>query len=124
MHTPHARIASPRREATSETATLEKRPTRLAPPATVGAQLTYVSKPAKAAGSKRPDRPWLSLGVALAAVAVMSKWALLPFPVTNASEFARWVLRLGVIVAPNVCFAAGLTAICFAISAALVAGRN
>lgn len=119
MHTPHARNALPRREAASGTATLETRPTRSAPPAPVGAQLTYVTKPAKTANSTRPDRPWLSLGVALAAVAVMSKWALLPFPVSNASELARWVLRLGVIVAPDVCFAAGLTAVCCAVSAAL-----
>ena len=116
MHKPHARIALPSGENASGTTTLEERPTRVAPLAPVGAQLTYVARPA---APPRPDRPWLSLGVALAAVAIGSKWALLPFPVENAAQFARWLLRLSIIVAPDVCFAAGLTAACSAVSAAL-----
>ena len=116
MHKPHARIASPRGENASGTTTLEKRPTRVAPAAPVGAQLTYVTRPA---APPRPERPWLSLGIALAAVAICSKWALLPFPVDNAAQFARWLMRLSIIVAPDICFAAGLTAACCAVSAAL-----
>lgn len=109
MHKPHARIASKRRKRASGATALEDRPRRALPPAPAGAQLTYVSKPAR---PSRPERPWLSLGVGLALVAVLSKWALLPFPVTSAGEFARWVLRLAIVVAPDVCFAAGLTAVC------------
>ena len=51
----------------------------------------------------------LSLALGLAAVLVAAKCALLPFPVTTAAEFARWCLRLGIVVSPDLCFVAALT---------------
>jgi phosphoglycerol transferase MdoB-like AlkP superfamily enzyme len=58
------------------------------------------------------DSTWLALAGSLAAVGVLGKWILLPFPVSTASEFVRWVLRLAVIAAPDICFACGLAAVC------------
>lgn len=48
----------------------------------------------------------LSVGLALLLVAV--KVVLLPFPVTNLVELARWLLRLAIVSAPDLCFVAGL----------------
>jgi arylsulfatase A-like enzyme len=116
MHTPHGRRPATRSEGMSgATAVLEaERPP--ARPGRVGAQLVYVTKPPRAA---RPERPWSALGLSLALVAVLSKLMLLPFPVSSAGEFARWLLRLGIVVAPDICYAAGLTAGCYAGSLAL-----
>ncbi|HEV3340757.1 MAG TPA: LTA synthase family protein, partial [Pirellulales bacterium] len=59
------------------------------------------------------DSIWLALAASLAAVGVLGKWILLPFPVSTAGEFVRWVLRLAVISAPDICFACGLAAVCW-----------
>lgn len=55
-----------------------------------------------------------SFSAMLALVVILSKIYLLPFPVTNPSEFVRWVLRLTIVVAPDVCFIAAVTVICLA----------
>jgi arylsulfatase A-like enzyme len=54
----------------------------------------------------------LPLSLGLGAMLVLVKILLLPFPVSTASEFARWLLRLAVVVAPDVCFLAALTTLC------------
>jgi phosphoglycerol transferase MdoB-like AlkP superfamily enzyme len=50
------------------------------------------------------------------AVLVATKLALLPFPVTTVGEFARWWLRLAVVVSPDLGFLAAMTLICALIS--------
>ncbi len=64
------------------------------------------------------DRFWMALGLSLAAVAVLAKLALLPFPVSTLGEFARWALRLGIVVSPDLAFVAGLTVVCWLASLA------
>ncbi|MGH7139474.1 MAG: LTA synthase family protein, partial [Pirellulales bacterium] len=44
------------------------------------------------------------------------KLILLPFPVSTVGELARWVLRLMLVVSPDVCFAVGLATVCWLIS--------
>lgn len=66
----------------------------------------------------RGDRFWISLGLSLAAVTVVAKLALLPFPVSTAGQFARWLLRLGIVVSPDLAFVAGLTVACWLASLA------
>ncbi|HQU43722.1 MAG TPA: sulfatase-like hydrolase/transferase [Pirellulales bacterium] len=62
------------------------------------------------------DHTWLALATLLALVGVVGKWLLLPFPVSNLGEFVRWLLRLAVVSAPDVCFAAGLAIVCWSLS--------
>ncbi|HVX60172.1 MAG TPA: sulfatase-like hydrolase/transferase [Pirellulales bacterium] len=112
MHKPHGKKRRGRQDggsATTGVAAVDRPPIPRAP---VGAQIVYVAKPQRTAGPA-PDRTWWSLGASLAAVAVASKFALLPFPVSNVSEFARWVLRLLIVASPDICFAAALTASCY-----------
>ncbi|HWB14595.1 MAG TPA: sulfatase-like hydrolase/transferase [Pirellulales bacterium] len=59
------------------------------------------------------DSIWLALATSLAAVGIVGKWILLPFPVSTVGEFVRWVLRLAVISAPDMCFACGLAVVCW-----------
>lgn len=59
------------------------------------------------------DRFWMALGLSLAAVVVLAKLALLPFPVATVGQFARWLLRLGIVVSPDLAFVAGLTVVCW-----------
>ena len=61
-----------------------------------------------------PDLVALMLG--LAAVCVYAKWLLLPFPVSTAGEFIRYLLRLAIVASPDVGFVAAFGAICCAIS--------
>ncbi len=58
---------------------------------------------------------WLSLATGL--VAVTAKACLLPFPVTNVSEFARWLLRLSIVTSPDWCLVAGLSTCCIFVEA-------
>lgn len=60
-----------------------------------------------------------AMGLALAVVAVVSKHVLLPFPVSTIGEFFRWLLRLAIVSAPDVCFVGGMTAACLAATASL-----
>lgn len=53
----------------------------------------------------------LSAGLAVLLVAV--KCVLLPFPVSSVVEFARWVLRLAIVAAPDLCFVAALAPLCW-----------
>lgn len=48
------------------------------------------------------------LSAGLAVVLVTVKCVLLPFPVTNPLELVRWMLRLSIVTAPDLCFVAGL----------------
>lgn len=50
---------------------------------------------------------------------VGTKLALLPFPVTTLGEFFRWLLRLAVVVSPDLGFVAALTLACALISPAM-----
>ena len=59
------------------------------------------------------DSVWLALAGSLAAVGVVGKWILLPFPVSTLGECVRWLLRLAVISAPDICFACGLAVVCW-----------
>src|SRR3569623_3786700 len=118
MHTPHGRGSKSRKgqqDGLSATGVMTKdRPAIHRAP--VGAQIVYAAKPQPAPG---PDRTWWALGLSLSLIAVVAKFALLPFPVTNASEFARWLLRLSFLTAPDVCFATALTAVCYGVSLGL-----
>jgi arylsulfatase A-like enzyme len=60
-----------------------------------------------------------ALALSLAAIVVLVKMALLPFPVSTIGEFARWLLRLNIVASPDLCFVAGLTALAVAASLAL-----
>jgi len=62
---------------------------------------------------------WPALSLSLAVVIVLVKLSLLPFPVTTASEFARWLLRLDLVASPDLNFVAGLTALCVLVSLGL-----
>ncbi|HEV3022372.1 MAG TPA: hypothetical protein VGX76_07885, partial [Pirellulales bacterium] len=53
-----------------------------------------------------------SLAFGLSAVTIGTKLALLPFPVTTPAELVRWLLRLAVVISPDMGFVAGLTLIC------------
>lgn len=57
-----------------------------------------------------PDHFWLALAFSLAVISIIAKLILLPFPVSTSGEFARWLLRLALVVSPDVCFAVGLAA--------------
>ena len=59
------------------------------------------------------DHGWLVLAAVLAAIGIVGKGLLLPYHVSTAGEFVRWCLRLAVIASPDVCFAAGLAAVCW-----------
>ncbi|HEV3025318.1 MAG TPA: sulfatase [Pirellulales bacterium] len=60
-----------------------------------------------------------ALGLSLAMVVVLVKTALLPFPVSTVGEFARWLLRLNLVAAPDLSFVAGLTALAVVVSLGL-----
>ena len=57
----------------------------------------------------------VGLTFGLAVVVVFSKWLLLPYPVSNASEFLRWALRLAIVSSADIVFVVGLAAGCGAI---------
>lgn len=59
----------------------------------------------------------LSLG--LAVLLVTAKAILLPFPVSTAGEFLRWVLRLAIVASPDVCFVTCLAVVVSLAHAAL-----
>ncbi|MHB1034862.1 MAG: LTA synthase family protein [Pirellulales bacterium] len=61
----------------------------------------------------------LSLSLGLAAILVLVKLTLLPFPVTTPVEFLRWVLRLAVVSAADLAFVAGLGGVSAAVSLGL-----
>ncbi|MEX2559222.1 MAG: sulfatase [Pirellulales bacterium] len=81
--------------------------------------------PTAAAGDApaRPGRlrgePLLTWTLVLAAVCLAAKLALLPFPVSNLSELARWLLRLAIVAAPDMCFVMLLGLGCLLVSAVL-----
>lgn len=54
----------------------------------------------------------LPMWLALCLAGVLVKLILLPFPVSTLGEFARWLLRLGIISAPDICFSTGLALTC------------
>src|SRR5487761_1483538 len=64
------------------------------------------------------DHTWLALAISLAAVGVVAKLILLPFPVATIGQFARWLLRLALVASPDVSFAAGLATACWLVSLA------
>ena len=82
----------------------------LQPPATK--PLALPSRPPK-------DATWLALAASLAAVGIVGKLILLPFPVSTPLEFIRWLLRLAVISSPDICFATGLATVCWLVSRTL-----
>lgn len=49
-----------------------------------------------------------SLAGGLTLVVVLTKLALLPFPVSNVEQFARWLLRLAIVASADVAFVAAL----------------
>jgi len=61
----------------------------------------------------------LPLAIGTAVISVFAKITLLPFPVSNMGEFARWLLRLAVVVSADICFIAGLTLACTALCASV-----
>ncbi len=54
------------------------------------------------------------LGLGLVLLLLTAKVLLLPFPVTTAGEFVRYLLRLAIVAAPDLCFAEELTACAWA----------
>lgn len=54
----------------------------------------------------------LALAVGLSLIVVAAKFVLLPFPVTTPLEFARWVLRLGIVAAADLAFVIYLAVLC------------
>jgi phosphoglycerol transferase MdoB-like AlkP superfamily enzyme len=90
---------------------------RAAVPQTVAREQDFDLLQHQAAGISPPkaefENIWLALAASLAAVGIVGKWILLPFPVSTAGELVRWVLRLAVISAPDICFACGLAAVCW-----------
>lgn len=62
---------------------------------------------------------FLHLAIGTAVISVFAKITLLPFPVDGASDFLRWLLRLGVVVSADICFIIGLTLACTLLCAAV-----
>lgn len=60
----------------------------------------------------------LALSCGLAAILIVGKFILLPFPVQTAGEFFRWALRLALVAAPDVCFVAGLGVVALTVNRA------
>src|SRR5688572_11407384 len=58
--------------------------------------------------SRRHCPPLWELSAGLAVLLVAVKCVLLPFPVSNVVEFVRWVLRLAIVSAPDLCFVAAM----------------
>src|SRR5687767_12539615 len=54
----------------------------------------------------------LPLSLGLGVILVLVKMLLLPFPVSTLGELVRWLLRLAVVVAPDICFLAALATFC------------
>lgn len=61
----------------------------------------------------------LALSAALAVIAVTCKILLLPFPVSTVGQFVRWVLRLAIVVSPDICFVTGAAVVAWSSCAAL-----
>lgn len=80
--------------------------------AALRAPIAALDRPANSATAGLA-RPWFALGLSLAGVMVLAKLALLPFPVTTPLEFLRWLLRLGIVVSPDITFVCGLTLSCW-----------
>ncbi|HUY34338.1 MAG TPA: sulfatase-like hydrolase/transferase [Pirellulales bacterium] len=64
-----------------------------------------------------------SLALGLTAVMVGTKLALLPLAITTPGELVRWLLRLAVVVSPDVGFVAALTVVC-ALTSLATRGRR
>src|SRR5258708_1749010 len=62
---------------------------------------------------------WTELGASLFVVLVVAKIRLLPFPVSTPGEFGRWLLRLHLVVAPDLSFVTALTAMSLLVSRGL-----
>src|SRR5687768_17375610 len=67
---------------------------------------------------KKDSRPLLraplwELSAGLAVLLVAVKCVLLPFPVSNVVQFVRWVLRLAIVSAPDLCFVAAMAIACW-----------
>ncbi|HUY35693.1 MAG TPA: sulfatase [Pirellulales bacterium] len=58
----------------------------------------------------------MALGSALFVLLVLVKMALLPFSVSTPAEFGRWLLRLNLVVSPDLSFVTGLTVVCTFVS--------
>jgi arylsulfatase A-like enzyme len=90
----------------------------LAAPEPVGESPAFTARPP--AEDRRvptaPDHLWLALAVSLGFCSLIAKLILLPFPVSTLGEFTRWLLRLGLVVSPDICFAAGLAVVCWLVS--------
>ncbi len=70
--------------------------------------------PRTAADRLAHDRATVAaLTVGLAAICLVTKFMLLPFPVETAGEFIRWLLRLAVVYAADLCFVVGLGLVCW-----------
>src|SRR6185369_4197818 len=70
-------------------------------------------------GVKNDSATLVPLFLSLAAVMLLSKVWLLPFPVTGIGSFLRWLLRLAIVVAPDLCFATGLAVACWLVAMCL-----
>jgi phosphoglycerol transferase MdoB-like AlkP superfamily enzyme len=62
--------------------------------------------------STTKQRGFLPLAIGTAVISIFAKVTLLPFPISSAGEFLRWLLRLGVVVSADICFIIGLTVAC------------
>ena len=69
--------------------------------------------PAERSQNVRQSVTWPVLAAAMALVVVAVKLASLPFAVSSPGEFVRWLLRLDIVVAPDLSFVAGLVALCW-----------
>ena len=77
-------------------------------------QSNSTSTPALPVRAERPTSAaaLAPLSFGLAAVLLVVKIILLPFPVTTPIEFFRWLARLSLVAADDLCFVAGLTIVC------------
>ena len=82
-------------------------------------RVVIVESPATPRGASACWSSIWAMGAVLSIVAIVSKHILLPFHVATIGEFARWILRLAIVAAPDVCFVGGMTACCLAGSALL-----
>ncbi len=75
---------------------------------------TGIADSASRATSRGRTHEICFLAFGLAALCIVTKAILLPFPVSTAGEFVRWLLRLAIVVSPDVCFVAALAGACLA----------
>jgi hypothetical protein len=62
---------------------------------------------------RRLSPPLWELSAGLAGLLMAVKCVLLPFPVSNVVEFVRWLLRLAIVSAPDLCFVASMAVACW-----------